>query len=321
MTIAGRSSAVAAAINTPGVIAALEMSPPSNPHATTDLSQLWLKIFWDGETTPSVDAPLSLFFATGDAARVSQSILVGSEPGAKFYCYFPMPFWQSARLELHNNGTQPVSTEVNVTYRTSGMPSYSRQTDGYFKCHYNAENPTRSRRDYNFISTGGRGSLVGIVLDMSGANFLNFEGYMEGDERVYVDFNNTPSIHGNGTEDTFNGAYYFLNGTFSRETHGAPFRFVSANKNRRVAYRLMMGDLVPFAAHARFGVEVGGLRICSATIAPSFSITISRSRLSNSRMRSTSATPRRKRRTVSRPTDSDSGRRRFPTRAISTTSS
>ncbi|MBK7972302.1 MAG: DUF2961 domain-containing protein [Deltaproteobacteria bacterium] len=43
----------------------------------------------------------------------------------------------------------------------------------------------------------------------------------EGDERFHLDGAATPALHGTGTEDYFNGGWYFLFGRFSAPLHGA----------------------------------------------------------------------------------------------------
>ena len=217
-----------------------------------------LRIYWDHESSPSVDAPLSLFFATGDQAARVKGLLVGAEPGQKLYCYYPMPFWQRARIVLENQTGASIQATASVTYRTAGEPTYDSRATGYFRCRIREENPVVPGGDYVALSTGGRGHVSGVVLEMAGKDFFNYENFLEGDDRIYVDYRRTPSFHGNGTEDFFNGAYYFLNQTLTRPSHGSPFRHVTATENRRLAYRLFTADVVPFQSHVRIGFEVGG---------------------------------------------------------------
>ena len=60
---------------------------------------LLLRMYWDGETAPSVDCPLVDFFC--DPAGLRDEVnteLVNKRRG--FNGYFPMPFRKSARVEL-----------------------------------------------------------------------------------------------------------------------------------------------------------------------------------------------------------------------------
>ena len=242
-----------------GVVSVVEMTPPKSLGSRVlDLSQVRIKMFWDNETTPSVDAPLSLFFATGYRETPVTSLMVGTLPNQRMYCYFPMPFWKRARIVIENRTSNPVQTTATVTYRTSAPPPYDKKSTGYFRCLHQERDPVLPGSDYIALSTGGRGHVAGIVLDMAGKDFFNFENYLEGDDRIYIDYRKTPSFQGNGTEDFFNSAYYFLSKTLSLPVHGTPFRNVTPTENRRLAYRLFTGDVLTFHGHIRIGFQVGG---------------------------------------------------------------
>jgi len=242
-----------------GVISGLELTPPDAVMSwPVDLNQVRIKIHWDNEPNPSVDVPLSLFFAVGDWTTTNTSLLLGATPGERLYCYFPMPFWNRARIVLENRSGRALVGRATVVYRTSTTPVYDPAKTGYLRCALHASDPVQPGEDYNALDVGGRGHVAGVVLEAAGKDFFHFENYLEGDDRIYVDFAKTPTVHGNGTEDFFNGAYYFLNQTFSRPQHGSPFHRVTPNESRRIAFRLFTGDVIPFLAHARLGFEVGG---------------------------------------------------------------
>jgi hypothetical protein len=65
---------------------------------------LMLRIYWDGETHPSVECPIGDFFGVGhglDKPFVSLPIKVSSD-GRGRNCYWPMPFRKSARITVTN---------------------------------------------------------------------------------------------------------------------------------------------------------------------------------------------------------------------------
>ena len=70
------------------------------------LRKLVLRIYWDDETEPSVEAPLGDFFGVGFgllkaiSAKPSRSI---RRTVRGMNCYFPMPFAKRARLTLQND--------------------------------------------------------------------------------------------------------------------------------------------------------------------------------------------------------------------------
>ena len=50
----------------------------------------------------------------------------------------------------------------------------------------------------------------------------NTRGYLEGDERVYVDGAATPQLHGTGTEDFYESGWYFNRGTYPAPSPATP---------------------------------------------------------------------------------------------------
>jgi len=74
---------------------------------------LLLRIYWDGESTPSVDCPLVDFFCDPNGTRdVVNTAFVNVRRG--FNTYFPMPFRKSARVELVYDGPVPPGEELWV---------------------------------------------------------------------------------------------------------------------------------------------------------------------------------------------------------------
>jgi hypothetical protein len=85
------------------------------------LRELVLRMYWDGETDPSVEVPIGDFFGTGfeyeDApgGHLGQKYqswwslpITVQDPGLN--CYFEMPFAKGARLTVPNDGSQDVPT-------------------------------------------------------------------------------------------------------------------------------------------------------------------------------------------------------------------
>src|SRR5438093_3538778 len=61
--------------------------------------RLVLRIYWDGEETPSVETPLGDFFCSGWCRRCNvSSVPIAVNPAGGFNSYWPMPYRQSARV-------------------------------------------------------------------------------------------------------------------------------------------------------------------------------------------------------------------------------
>ena len=65
------------------------------------LRRISLKMYWDDEQAPSVQAPLGDFFGNGFDKSHYAALPAGVSSGG-FYFYLPMPFRKSARIVVEN---------------------------------------------------------------------------------------------------------------------------------------------------------------------------------------------------------------------------
>jgi hypothetical protein len=210
-----------------------------------------LQIFWDDSDTPAVDAPFSEFFGTGAGfvARV-QSLMLGHAEG-HFYCYFPMPFERSARIVLVHPLNAAALQGLTLSVRQRRSP-FDRANVGYFHAEARSVTSTVRERDYEILTARGQGHFVGVNLILPGVNLT-----LEGDEHIFVDGLRSPSITGTGTEDYFNGGWYFSRGPFSSPFSGSPERARSTHPIS--AYRFHMTDYIPFRSSIRVAIEHDGV--------------------------------------------------------------
>ncbi|MGB9836487.1 MAG: DUF2961 domain-containing protein, partial [Candidatus Saccharicenans sp.] len=107
LTIAPGQTALLAEIKGPAAIHHMWMTVAGEPFYGR---KLVLRIYWDGEDSPSVEAPLGDFFGVGHGLNrnlISLPIVRSSE-GRALNCYWYMPFRWSARITITNEGTRPV---------------------------------------------------------------------------------------------------------------------------------------------------------------------------------------------------------------------
>ncbi len=85
-----------------------------------------LRMWWDGEASPSVEAPLGDFFGLGFGRRrnfVSLPLQMSPEDGKSMNCWFPMPFARGARFEVENQSEGMLIFFYYVDYETyDGLP-------------------------------------------------------------------------------------------------------------------------------------------------------------------------------------------------------
>jgi len=96
--------------------------------------------------------------------------------------------------------------------------------------------------------------------------------YLEGDERAYVDGSASPQLHGTGTEDFYEGGWYFRYGPFTNPltgntSHESAAGDCPASTDCTGAYRLLIADAIPFSSSIAFGIEHGDVDDVAATYA------------------------------------------------------
>jgi hypothetical protein len=170
-----------------------------------------LRIYWDGESEPSVEVPVGDFFACGwgKYAQVS-SMAVCVNPGSAFNCYWEMPFRKSCRITMENLDTKAMTLYYQVDYTLTEVP----EETGYFHAQFRRTNPLPMKTDYVILDgLKGWGHYVGTYL----AYGVHNNGWWgEGEIKFFLDGDSKyPTICGTGTEDYFCGSYNFEN----QETH------------------------------------------------------------------------------------------------------
>jgi hypothetical protein len=84
--------------------------------------------------------------------------------------------------------------------------------------------------------------------------------YLEGDDIGYVNGSGSPQLHGTGTEDFYEGGWYWNRGPFTDPLNGEPSREDGALGCMAVcdsAYRLMIAESIPFTKSINYGIEHG----------------------------------------------------------------
>jgi hypothetical protein len=197
---AGRTFTLAE-IEGPGAIQHIWMTPTGNWRFSI------LRFYWDGEKSPSVEAPVGDFFASG-LGRYGQvsSLAVTVNPGSAFNCYWVMPFRKSARITIENLDEKEMVLYYQVTYALGEVPPDA----GYFHAQFRRSNPHASKQDYTILEgVRGQGHYVGTHL-VWGVHNNGWWG--EGEIKFFLDGDlEFPTICGTGTEDYFGGSYNFEN--------------------------------------------------------------------------------------------------------------
>jgi hypothetical protein len=215
-------------------------------------SQAILRMYWDGEKNPSVEAPIGAFFGVGFGEQVDYISLPLNETSGGYNCYWPMPFHKSARWTLTNLSHR----RIDAFYYNIDFTGYKKLPKGlmHFHAQFRRENPTTPHKNYTILEATGSGHYVGTALFMQNRRGHDL-GFLEGDEMVYVDGEKTPSVNGTGTEDYFSSGWYFDRGLYSAPYHGVVIK--DTKLGRVSAYRWHIEDAMPFHKSIRFTIEHG----------------------------------------------------------------
>jgi D-arabinan exo alpha-(1,3)/(1,5)-arabinofuranosidase (non-reducing end) len=239
------------------------------------LKKLVMRIYWDGENDPSVEAPIGDFFGLGNGEYFlyqSLPLAVGSVKALN--CFFPMPFNQSARITVTNEGTKKVgSFYYNIDLRVYSRPFPSDTY--YFHAQYRQCAPCQGwtnnwqsngdelvdkkpnldgEGNYVFLEATGRGHYVGVTQSI----FQNQDDWWgEGDDMIFVDGEKLPSINGTGSEDYYLGAWGFEGGASHYLLFGVPVMGGYSAGARWSVYRFHLDSPVPFTKSLRVTIEHG----------------------------------------------------------------
>ena len=217
--------------------------------------KLVLRMYWDSEKTPSVEAPLNDFFCEGHGMDVTVNSLPFrvTSNGRGRNCYFSMPFAKSARIEVTNEGNENCGAFYFYVdwQQLKDLP----KDTAYFHAKYRQEYPCKAGENYLILDAEGKGQFVGCNLSVR----TNEPGWWgEGDDFFYIDGEKEPSLCGTGSED------YFCDGWGLRQIdglfYGCPIMEGDGYNKRTTAYRFHINDPVPFTKSLKMEIEHKGAR-------------------------------------------------------------
>lgn len=212
ITLPQGETTVLADIAGPGVvqhiwITCTDRTPGLGDNHRHVLRDLVIRMYWDGEETPSVEAPLGDFFCQGHALRtVVNSLPIVVNPTGGMNSYFPMPFRRGCRIEVENQHCLPIEGFFyQITW--AEVDSLPEET-AYFHAQWRRENPTVLGQDFTILDgVRGRGHYVGTFLSWAA---LQRHWWGEGEIKFFMDGDTDwPTICGTGTEDYVGGAWCF----------------------------------------------------------------------------------------------------------------
>ena len=238
-----------------GRVLGIELSPADafeGLNKNTDI-----RITWDGEKSPAVFCPVADFFGYAFGEVSMRSLLLGSMDN-KAYCYFPMPFDKSAKIELIQRDNDPalpppVKIKAEIWYTSEQRDPHR---EGKFYSQWEKKPECIRGRPHTLADVKGKGHYVGTLLQAQGLK-AGMTIFFEGDDSTSID--GSFRLHGTGSEDYFNGGWYAMldrwDDKMSLPIHGSlgyslPFC-------RTGGYRLYISDKLSFERSFFHSIEHG----------------------------------------------------------------
>lgn len=238
--------------------------------------ELVLRIYFDGEAVPYVEAPLADFFGVmhnlsesslRDPERQSYTMntpFFAAKPHNGFTCYMPMPFSRSARLEVENDSDAESTLFYIVDWHE--YPDEPMVETMRFAARWRREAPVRDYQDdFLILDADGPGRLVGFVHSIDMLHDRHGMRWSHaGSDNIYVDGNGLEPafLRGIGGEDTFGTSYggheYFpQSALFSDMPYYVQKNPDNDDWQKLVGYRFFLNEAIGFgdSIHLRFGAR------------------------------------------------------------------
>jgi hypothetical protein len=262
-----------------GIISHIWITIAPDP-ANLKREDIIIRMFWDGNSFPSVESPVGSFFGQGwnEAYTFqSQPLIAGPGDAKALVSYFHMPFAKGARIEIENQSDKPI--EAFYYYVDYYEVEKLSPDAGRFHAWFNNELTTvdgedqenewgvlgdqKKNRDgklnYVFADIRGKGHFVGVNYYVHSPSPM---WYGEGDDMIFIDGSQVPTLHGTGTEDYFNTAWCPKE-PFNHMYYGYPRlntndkTFQTGWLGRTHVYRFHITDPIYFDTSLKFTIEHG----------------------------------------------------------------
>lgn len=236
----------------------MKMEYPEQWEQDHTFRKVLLRFYWDGDKKPAIECPIGEFFGTGfGETRINfqtRKTEINTYSAVPFgmtneFAYFslPMPFRKSARITVENGTSKTQNLSWAIQSKKGSVPQNVAYLHIQWRNYFSEMN-----KHVPILETTGRGHFVGTILSMQSPYWLR---YLEGDEKIYVDGEAKPSIHGTGTEDYFNCGWYYNKGPVSKPYHG--ITAMPDMQSRTSSYRMHVPDCVPFTKSIKVEIEHG----------------------------------------------------------------
>jgi hypothetical protein len=247
-----------------GVAAVRELSIKLGDYSDPNITRLVvLKMEFDGK--PTVWCPIGDFFGSGIGLNPMQGWYRTVTEDGTMSCRWVMPYQRSGKVSLLNLSGAPVQAALRVKTGEWIWDADSMYFHAGWRGQYPV--PTRPFSDWNYVTLQGKGVYVGDTLTVM--NPVE-QWWGEGDEKIWVDGEDFPSLFGTGTEDYYAYSWGGRSTDFYEHPfHAQPFANKYNKLNRKpesdqsrntqgfsVETRSRSLDTMPFGSSLQLDMEV-----------------------------------------------------------------
>jgi hypothetical protein len=184
----------------------------------SDLRGLSLRFQWDDQSAPAVDLSLASLFGAHQSLASFDTIPMSARVDGtqtELTLSLPMPFASRASVLLSNQGARSVPLRVEI----AGSAMLPAREWGHLHASWHEQTDSFAPGGrYVVADLHGRGKYVGTMMFVRGradpeAAISSPFNFLEGDDRTIVD---GVTSKGTGTEDVFDGGWYFIDGRYDR---------------------------------------------------------------------------------------------------------
>jgi hypothetical protein len=225
-----------------------------NARTPEALRSFIIRMYWDGEEKPAVEAPLGDFFGhILGQSKIFESEFFSSPEGRSFNFTIPMPFRKAAKITLFNDSPLMLPQffyDINYT-----INDQHPEDAAYFHAYWHRVPLTELGKDFEILpALTGTGRYLGAHVGIIG--FPTNEGWWgEGEVKIFLDGDTDfPTLCGSGTEDYVGTAYG--QGEYFNRYQGS----LTIDNARRhwTFYRLHIPDPVYFHSDIRVTLQQMG---------------------------------------------------------------
>lgn len=242
-----------------------------------NLRKVVFKVFYDNEENASINVPLGDFFGMGFGISkpfTSEFVMMSGEEGKALNSFFAMPYRENIKIEFFNECHNDLVLYYYVDYDEVEELDENAM---YLHAQYRRDKKTKGKNEEEFAShmdwmtsgenidgkdnyvvldAKGTGTYIGCnlnILNLHNGSFFNWIG--EGDDMIFIDGDEMPTLNGTGLEDYFNLAWC-PSKSFYTPTHGLTIHSDSLLP-KYTFYRFHNKDLINFEKSIKVTFEHG----------------------------------------------------------------